>query len=283
MTAGSDFLARQGWRMGKTGVLVISHGSREGKWVRLVRDACADIELPRELAGAPVECAFLELVEGCLIQDGLDRLEQAGVTDIIVVPLFLSSGSTHVDEIAWALGLKPEPGRPTDLSRFRVPGRLVMTNPMDDDPEIARLIAEKLRPISERPARELVLLVGHGSDEEPYCGLWRRSLSGLAGRVKAIGGFAEADYATLRPDETAAKAEAWRRRRPDLALIVAPVFLSEGYFTDRVIPERFKGIPHRYAGRALLPSPLVTAWISRRIAEAWEQIRDGRRRCSGLE
>jgi len=262
--------------MGTTGVLIISHGSREEKWVRLVREACAGIELPRELDGAPVECAFLELVEGSLIQDGIDRLEQAGVTDIIVVPLFLSSGSTHVDEISWALGLKPAPGRPTDLPRFRVRARLVMTKPMDDDPEIARLIAEKLRPVSEDPARELVLLVGHGSDEEPFRGLWRKSLSGLAERVKAIGGFAEADFATLMPDETAARAEAWRRRRPDLTMIVAPVFLSEGYFTGRAIPERLEGIPHRYAGRALLPSPLVTAWISGRIAGAWRRIRNGR-------
>src|SRR5690606_29380403 len=104
--------------MNKIGVLVISHGSRDPHWVGLVREACAAVTLPAELAGAPVECAFLELVDGHLIQDGIDRLERTGVTDIIVVPLFLSSGSTHVAEIAWALGLRAEPGVDTDLSRF---------------------------------------------------------------------------------------------------------------------------------------------------------------------
>lgn len=259
--------------MDKTGVLVISHGSRDGKWVRLVREACAGIQLPPDLAGSPVECSFLELVDGSLIQDGIDRLEQAGVTDIIVVPLFLSSGSTHVAEIKWALGLKEEPDLPTDLDRFRVDARLFMTGPIDDEPEIARLIAGKLAPLSENPARELVLLVGHGSDEAVFHERWQKGLSSLAEQVKAIGGYAEADCAMLLPDQTAGKMQEWRRRRPDLTVLVAPVFLSEGYFTGRVIPRRFAGFPHKYGGRALLPSPLVSEWMSRSIAEAWDRIR----------
>lgn len=259
--------------MRKAGVLIISHGSRDGTWVRLVREACAGMALPPDLAGAPVECSFLELVDGFLIQDGIDRLEQAGVTDIIVVPLFLSSGSTHVAEIKWALGLREKPALPTDLARFRVRARLHMTEPIDDDPEIARVIADKLRPLSDRPAGELVLLVGHGSDEAPFRRLWERGLAGLAERVKAIGGYAAADYAMLLPDQTGRKMREWLGRRPDLAVIVAPVFLSEGYFTSRVIPRRFAGFPHRYGGRALLPSPRVSEWMARRVAMAWERIK----------
>jgi sirohydrochlorin ferrochelatase len=258
--------------MGKAGVLVISHGSRDGKWVQLVRETCAGIALPPELADAPVECSFLELVEGDLIQDGIDRLEQAGVTDIIVVPLFVSSGSTHLDEIAWALGLKAEPARPTDLARYRVRARLFMTGPIDDDPEIARLIAGKLRPMSEDPSRELVLLVGHGSDEAGFRERWSRTLDSLSQQVRAIGGYAGADYAMLLPDETAGKMAEWRNRRPDLTVLVAPVFLSEGYFTREAVPRRFAEYPHRYGGWALLPSPLVKEWLARRVAEAWERI-----------
>jgi len=259
--------------MGKAGVLVISHGSSDGNWVQLVREACAGIALPPELAGAPVECSFLELVEGDLIQDGIDRLEQAGVTDIIVVPLFVSSGSTHLDEIAWALGLKAEPGRPTDMARYRVRARLYMTGPIDDDPEIARLIAGKLRPMSEDPSRELVLLVGHGSDEAGFRERWSRTLDSLAQQVRAIGGYAGADYALLMPDEIPGKMAKWRNRHPEWTVLAAPVFLSEGYFTREAVPRRLASWPHRYGGWALLPSPLVTEWMARRIAEAWGRIR----------
>lgn len=254
--------------MNKIGVLVISHGSRDPHWVGLVREACAAVTLPAELAGAPVECAFLELVDGHLIQDGIDRLERTGVTDIIVVPLFLSSGSTHVAEIAWALGLRAEPGVDTDLSRFRVAARLHMTGPIDDAPDMARLMAEKLVPLSEDPGRELVLLIGHGSEAEGFRELYERGLASLARQVKEIGGFAEADYALLLPDQTAAKLRDWQSRRPDLTVLAAPVFLGEGYFTNRIIPGRLAGFPHKYSGRTLLPSPRVPAWISRKISEA---------------
>ncbi len=47
------------------GVLIISHGSRNREWVRLVDEA----------------------------------VERMSVTEMIVVPLFVSSGSKHVEEI----------------------------------------------------------------------------------------------------------------------------------------------------------------------------------------
>ncbi|MBW7459714.1 CbiX/SirB N-terminal domain-containing protein, partial [Paenibacillus sepulcri] len=141
----------------KPGVLVISHGSREADWVRLVDDAVESaaslVKQPLasgqtqagispivqgssslstaagkrlEMAAAsggqtvPVVSSFLEIVEGRLIQDGIDKLEAEGVTDIYVLPLFVSSGSTHVDDIAQAFGQAPvSPARTGELERFR--------------------------------------------------------------------------------------------------------------------------------------------------------------------
>ena len=106
----------------KYGVLVISHGSREQDWVELVDEAVAQAAIP---AGIPVFSSYLELVEGRLIQDGIDCLEAKGVTDIITVPLFISSGSVHIDEIRYALGLEAEPALPTDLPRMRAEARSI--------------------------------------------------------------------------------------------------------------------------------------------------------------
>lgn len=258
--------------MRKYGVLVISHGSRDGDWVQLVRDACAYLRLPSDVE-VPVECAFLELVDGYLIQDGVSRLERAGVTDIIAVPLFISSGSTHIDEISWALGVQAEPRLPTDLEPFRIRAAIHLCAPIDDDPEIARLLAEKLRPLTTEPGRELVLIVGHGSKEKGFHALWRRGLTSLAAQVKEIGGYAEADIVMLLPDQAACKMKAWRRKRPELDVLVAPLFLSEGYFTGKVIPGRFEGFAYKYSGKALLPSPHVTYWLERRIADKLKMIR----------
>ena len=258
--------------MRQYGVLIISHGSRDHTWVELVRSACAEVDLPGACRSFPIACCFLELVEGHLIQDGIDELEQAGVTDIITVPLFLSSGSTHLDEIAWALGVQSEPQLPTDLERLRVSSRVHLCAPIDDDPEIAALVVEKLAALSRDPSRELVLLIGHGSEQPDFQARYRKGMRSLAAQVKRLGGFVEADIALLLPDEAAGRLQAWRHERPELTVLVVPLFLSQGYFTSRVIPERLTGLDYVYNGMALLPSRRVTEWISRKIVEQWSMI-----------
>jgi len=108
---------------GKPGVLVISHGSPDLDWVAFVDEAVAGTVV--ELQGnIPIVSSFLEIVEGRLIQDGIDQLEAWGVTDIIVIPLFVSSGSTHIDEISYALGMKSTPEKETDLEPFSLSARV---------------------------------------------------------------------------------------------------------------------------------------------------------------
>jgi sirohydrochlorin ferrochelatase len=248
----------------KYGVLVISHGSRSEDWVRLVDEAVAEVRVPD---GLPIVSSFLEIVEGRLIQDGIAALENEGVTDLIVVPLFVSSGSTHLDEISYALGVIPQPALPTDMAPFERTARVHMAAPIDDDPLVAELVYGKVRELSREPEREVLLLIGHGSVERGFRLRWRRGLERLAARLRRLGGFAAADAAMLLPDQTARKLRKWRERLPDHDVVVAPLFLSEGYFTRTVIPQRLEGHHHkvRYSGRALLPSPLVSRWMERQI------------------
>jgi len=251
----------------KAGVLVISHGSREPGWVAQVEQAVAEARA-QLLAELPVAAAYLELVEGRLIQDGVRALEAQGVTDIFALPLFVSSGSTHVDEIGWALGAYAVPRRETDLEPVAVQARLTYGEPIGSDPEIARVLADTLAPHSREPAAEAVLLVGHGSDEPWFYEAWRRELEGLAAELVRIGGYAGADAALLRPDETEARIAALREAHPGARLLAVPVFLSEGYFTSSAVPGRLAGRDCDYVERSLLPHPLVSEWIAHRV-KAW--------------
>ncbi|CAI6079581.1 sirohydrochlorin chelatase [Cohnella sp. JJ-181] len=248
----------------RPGVLVISHGSREPGWVAQVEQAVAEAraKLPAEL---PIAAAYLELVEGRLIQDGVRELESQGVTDIYALPLFVSSGSTHVHEIGWALGAYAEPRRETDLEPVEVAARLTYGQPIGSDSEIARVLADKLGARSREPAAECVLLIGHGSDEPWFYEAWRRELEGLAAELARIGGYAGADAALLRPDEPAARIAGLRERHPEARLLAVPVFLGEGYFTSSAVPNRLAGQDIDYAEGALLPHPLVSDWIARRV------------------
>jgi sirohydrochlorin ferrochelatase len=246
----------------KVGVLVISHGSRSGEWVRLVDDAVEDVRLSDNI---PVVACFLELVEDRLIQNGIDALELLGVTDIVVIPLFVSSGSTHVHEIAWALGVLPECETETDLLPFRLSANVRFASPIDEDPIVAQMIWSNVRELSVQPERELLMLVSHGSGDPRFAARWTPGMRRLAERVRELGGFAEADAATLLPDVTRERFAYWQMCRPELDIIVAPLFVSEGYFTKDAVPGRLAGLPYRYNGKALLPNPLLSRWIERQV------------------
>ncbi|MFF2480110.1 sirohydrochlorin chelatase [Paenibacillus sp. NPDC058071] len=253
--------------MKKPGVLVISHGSREPEWVRLVDEAVAAAASAPELAEVPVVSAFLEIVEGRLIQDGIDRLEEAGVTEMLVLPLFVSSGSTHVDEIGQAFGLPPVAELEGDLGVFRVNEAAIhMGTPIDDDPEIAELLLSNIKPLSINPSGESLLLVAHGSKEPVFHERWQQGLSLLAERLRELGGFAAAGTAMLLPDQAAERLRELALGQPSGdSVIVVPLFLSKGYFTNKVIPGRLAGLDYRYNGQALLPHPAVTRWLVRQM------------------
>lgn len=259
---------------GHIGVLIISHGSSNTSWVQLVDEATQHIKLPADI---PVVSCFLEMVEGRLIQDGIDQLAQMGVAKMIVVPLFVSSGSTHIDEIHYLLGVIDQPQLTFDASPCHVPMQVQMTSPIDDDPLIAEIILENIAELSTTPAQESLLLLGHGSKEKGFYRKWQNGLNQLARRLQQQGGFAAVETAMLKPDQAACKLRVFQRKHPQHDFIVVPLFLSEGYFTRKVIPDRLAGFCYRYNGRALLPNARITAWIERQVVDQLQDLQEWQR------
>ncbi|SFE73487.1 Sirohydrochlorin ferrochelatase [Paenibacillus catalpae] len=257
----------------KPGILVISHGSREAEWVRLVDQAVEAAAASPLVQGVPVYSSFLEIVEGRLIQDGIDALEEQGVTDLFVVPLFISSGSTHVDEIGQAFGLPKAAELEGDLGTFRVNANVHYGMPIDDDPDIAELLLSNIKPLSVYPKQETVMLIAHGSKEKVFHERWQQGLNQLAERLRKLGGFAHSATAMLLPDQAANHLRALQQERPNEAVIVVPLFLSKGYFTNTVIPSRLKGLEYRYNGQAMLPHPAIERWLERRMTAALQRGR----------
>jgi len=281
---------------GKAGILVISHGSREAAWVKLVDEAVAAAAhaVSRRHSGEksaelPVVSAYLEIVEGRLIQDGIDELEAEGVTELYVLPFFVSSGSTHVDDIAQAFGMPPvTPERPGELEPFRLATSTQVTfgHPISDDPGIAQLLLENIAELSSDPEREGLLLIAHGASEPVFYERWHGGLMQLAEQMRSIGGFAAADAALLRPDQAAERLQKLAHSLNEHeygSIIVVPLFISEGYFTNTVIPSRLQGLNYRYNGRALLPHPRMVSWLSQQAAVWLDQREEARGAVEVLE
>lgn len=274
------------------GVLIVSHGSRDPEWVRLVDVAAAGVPFPK---GTPVSCCFLEQVPGRLIPDGVRELESAGVTDILVIPLFLSSGSSHVEDIAEALGAVFEPvpmqdeewddvemGRDTrelppskKLPQVPIRARIHFGRPMEDEATVAQIIYDKIEGQNADPEKETLLLVSHGSSVPRLERRYRRTIRLLAAKLQAMAGYREAKTALLLPDkdEVRKKVDRLYAKHPGCTVRVVPIFLSEGYFTQSVIPSRLSESRshYSYSDCALLPDPLVSTWLFEQYAALREQ------------
>jgi len=253
--------------MNKAGALIISHGSPQPEWVQAVEEAAGEVRMKEHM---PVAVSFLGNVEHASIQHGIDALEAEGVTDILAVMLFVSEGSTHIDEIQYALGFKDAPDKETDLEPFTISARMHVGRPMRDDPDVAKMVWDKIEPASVDPEREVILLVGHGSIHDGFRQRWEAGAAALVKRVGETSGLV-CDYALLNPDNVRSKAQEWidKGRR----VLIAPLFLSTGYFLQTVIPRKLEGLTYGYTGEALLPHPLLPVWIERQVEELLSQAR----------
>ncbi|BAU29829.1 sirohydrochlorin ferrochelatase [Aneurinibacillus soli] len=240
----------------KQGVVIIAHGSRRSEWNELVEKTATQLD-----SSVPIEVAFLGMVEGKSIADSIRKLEEKGVQRIVAIPLFISSGSTHLSEIRYMLGITDTCAVPTDLERITLrPGTtIIWAAPMDAHPCIRTLLRKRVCELSVRPEEEALLLVAHGSEEPGYQEQWEGLLQELAISLRDEVGLRAATYGTFHPDNV--RQQAYRLAEKYQPLVI-PLFLSSGYYTETAIPQRLAGIPVRYDGRAYLPDPNVTKWLN---------------------
>ncbi|MCH5586526.1 cobalamin biosynthesis protein CbiX [Shimazuella sp. AN120528] len=239
--------------MKKQGVLVISHGSSSRNWVEQV-DACINLVQ----LDVPVVASFLEMVENRTIEDGIHQLEQLGVTEIVAIPLFVSSGSTHIEEIRYLLGLEQNPRIPMDEKPIQHRACIRLLAPMNDHPLILDVLAERVHALSTDISNEIILLVGHGSDLPWFQAEWGKVADKIASQLQDKVGAKSISYAFTLPDTLRARLE---EESKENAVVLLPLFLSEGYFTRKKIPARVEGLSYKYDGKAYLPHPNVSKWI----------------------
>lgn len=262
------------------GVLIIAHGSRNLAWVRMVESVVQKAQLPY-----PVEMGFLELVVGKSIPEAIRRLEDKGVKQAFVVPLFVSSGSTHIDEIQYALGIRPVPTLKTELERIPTSLHFHWCPPFDDHPLVADILVDRIEEGFRRSEikgvqkREMewnrvyfpplpveqtaVILVGHGAEYDGFLELWEKMMESLTITVKNRLGVSYVSYGFLRPATLRTAVEIASNKAK--YVFVQPIFLSKGYFTEVVIPQKLEGLTYHYYGCTYLPHPNISIWLRNSI------------------
>lgn len=267
------------------GIVLLAHGGRVRTWNEEVRHVADRVDL-----SIPTEVAF-GMATRRTMQEAVDRLTAWGVTEIIAVPLFVSSHSSVITSIRYLLGL--EKVMPKDLKMFAgmdhsstnhskmdhadlsqtkpltssVPVR--MTCALDHHPLVSKILLDRAAAISTHAEREVVILVAHGPVPDEENKLWLSDMSLLAEQMKQFSHYAAIQYLTVRDDadDKVRKAAAKQLRervqavvKDDQTALIVPLVLSYGGIEDG-IRERLKGLNYKIASQGLLPDPRIEEWV----------------------
>lgn len=268
-----------------TGVLVLAHGFGSGHglggehgysgeqqktspWESAVMEAVNP--LSKEY---PLEVAF-GMAEPVTIIEAVHKLEQKGISEVVVIPLFISSHSPIIGNSQYILGLRNELPKTTSIKSLpKIESKVSfrMTRAIDDSPLIADILLEHAKELSINPAKETVILLGHGPNDEEENKLWLENMNRLAYYVWEKGGFRGVKTATLRMDapkgirrsticELRTLVETYGE---DGNVIVVPHFLAPG--VEGKIVEALEGLTYVYNGKTLLPHHNISMWIKRMV------------------
>ena len=276
-----------------TGVLLLAHGGQP-QWNERVQDVVRRVN-----QHMPAEVAF-GMATRATIKAAIDQLVARGVTDIVAVPLFISSHSSVITSTEFLLGLRPE--APADLARFAkmshgshgaggdahaahasaedpaspiksvVPIR--MTPAFNRHALIGAILADRARAISTLPASEAVIVVAHGPVAEDDNRRWLADMGVLADHVRRAAPFAAVDYMTVRDDAGPAIREAATKQLRDKVLaereagrrvLIVPHLMSFGGIETGLV-KRLEGLDYTMTTQGVMPDDRVVEWVRQVVA-----------------
>jgi sirohydrochlorin ferrochelatase len=179
---------------GGQGVLILMHGFRE-QGDRLFKQQV-------EPLGSIYPTALgvgMAMMMSSHIQAALDALEQAGARQIVVVPVVSSAQNELYRQWQYIFGRQDE-AEYASVGRVRTQAELLFASPPGDDPLVGEILLDHALENSTSPAREVVIIAGHGPSGAEDNAREMAVLAGLARILKEDGGFAAAYGQTLQDD-----------------------------------------------------------------------------------
>ena len=240
--------------------------------------------------GGPVGVSYLmgPGAKANAFQNVVRGLVEQGATEVVVVPLLVSSHSGHYEQIRYLVG-EVDSLSETMMHHLHMGGiarpdaqvPLRLTRAVDESPDAARVLAARAReivPDSAERSRRALFLLGHGPNAAEDYAAWMKNLRQVTDTVRAATGFRSVLLELVRDDAPAdVRAEAVTRTRELIRLqheltgepvVVVPILVSTGQVSKEKFPKDLDGLPVIYRGDALLPHPEMARWVEARVREA---------------
>lgn len=265
------------------GTIVVAHGG-DSTWNAGVLAAAREAR-----TGGPVEVSLLmgDGARTARFQDVVAKLEAQGATEIVVVPLLVSSHSGHYEQIRYLVGetvtldeTMAHHLQMSGIARAATSTPIRLTKALDGAKEMARVLADRALALvdaqGDAASARALLIVGHGPNSAEDYAAWMQHLRPVADSVRAWTGLRDVRVELVRDDAPpAVRAEAVMRVRDLIALqrmvtgkdvLVVPVLVSKGSVSRDKLPKDLEHTASIYSGEPLLPHPAMARWIEARVA-----------------
>lgn len=259
----------------KIGVLLVNHGSRSATWRESLLHLEAQVAptILNHHAVRSVKTAFMEYTEPS-IATRMKEFDQEGVTDVIIVPVFLTVSPHTFDDIPTIVGLKEDPRslqqlKIENIQRYTPRAKPHITPPLDFTDILQKNLLRRVSALSKDPSHEGLVLIGYG--DETYDKEWVELFNKVAGFIRERTGIAGYSYgwcghiANYKPEETTAAIETVLQTSRT-ALVIPVLVAHDEQFQIKIIGDGIAKVPdnkHRvvYRPDAILPDPNIEQWV----------------------
>jgi hypothetical protein len=262
----------------ETGVIVVAHGAPVKIWTDKVLNIVEKVNSP-----FPLETAFLDYHKEKTLANAINRLEDRGAMNILVVHLSPSSYSVHHEEIKYLLNLREDLGIYTEEADPPIKSNIkkfVVSPAMDHHPLVADILTDYTRALSRNPENESLILLGHGPVEELANIVWVRQLEHMGKMIRAQLRFREIVCMTMRNDSADLIREqaiidlrrTVKRLKKEGRVIVVPYLLGKGGF-HKDLQSHLKGMisPEDICMKGVISHLNTARWIEDIINRGLDQ------------
>jgi len=206
------------------------------------------------------------------IQVAVDKLTEAGAKQIVVVPVVSTLHNGLYRQWMYILG-QQDKAVFASVPQVHTKAQLLFVKPPGDDPLMAEILIDNATELSKDPSNELVIIVGHGPDDEKDNAEELQQLGHLAKIVMQDGGFSESVGMTLQDDAPPkvreANVKALRDRIEAATAKGKHVIIVTNLISARSIQAKLRkdlsGLKYDFSSKGLIEHPNFMKWMTQGI------------------
>jgi hypothetical protein len=258
----------------KVAVLLVNHGSHSEGWRKMLFDV--EDAVKGQILGLNnvevIETAHMEYNEPS-IATRLKEFDEAGYTDVIVVPIFLTVSSHYSHDIPVIVGLSSDPKiieqlKKEKIETYKPKARVTITPPLDYTTILKKNVARRVEHLSTSADNEAVLLVAYG--DEQYNQQWEELVEEIGKYLKIKTGHESIAYSwcghivTYSSEPTTEGIEKLFELEDNV--IVIPVLVAnDEHFQGEIIQHGVDAASSpthvKYIQDAILPDANLNQWV----------------------